>query len=905
MPPSNPAEVPWLDLAPKLNRPLSLCNPFDYLRLLYWMFYFPQALSWYIDTFGGGYLLQSEMTWREMTWRERRELFPRNLVQRKLFLQGLILGVVLPLLFAFTLEQLRIEIYWFGVVLGAMLSTVSIIEGVVIFSKLYGRPAGMLLGLVVGVFAGLVVGITLGLTGVVSLGMSGTITVDLKGVMTIRIAFFGVGVITGIMLGVTNALKIPRASVKGGMTAIVASSLFSSIALGSIISLLGIVTSVEVFDVSESVILSLVFGVGLSMASLRIDAWLLGVLGLLLGESYRYFSHAAITFIPLPDTKNKVAYWLRKDWRIGIQNINQIIAFTLQSNLVIEALEHELFLLPQEQMFYRVSQLTAEPYDWELIYQASVLSIDPKTRRFRFDTPAHVATIGFWYLHKGIIQKACDAFEVAQEMPYGQEMFALANTLALFQKAVTVSEIATIEVSEFPTEPVLRPVTWQAMQRFCHVVSDTKTVVGSVSRTSKAFASNRALGELQHILDYVDDLPEAERQLIEDIAKQWRNALLDVATSVGEQTIDAPVQNPYIVGDPVEGSLFVGREDVLRQLEELWLMGEHMQSVVLYGHRRMGKTSILRNAAKTVGSGLRLVYVNMLRSASAESISDVLIAMTDELSEVLEVPAPSDEELMAQPTRNFERYLKRVLDRLGDNETLIIAIDEFEKIEELIDTGKLSPDFIAYLRGLVQMSPKLGFAFAGLHTLEEMTQDYFNPFFASVIPIKVGFLKPGAVRQLLANPNPEFLLDYHIDALDRISQLTSGQPYLTQLIGFQLVRRYNDQVFEQGTARESIFTVADVDVVTTDPEFFKRGRYYFTGVWDQAGRDVPEQQTVLQALAPHPDGLSLDALKSATKLRRANLNAALELLQRHDVVTVQDNQARILVELFRRWLVSQ
>ncbi|MEL6763017.1 MAG: ATP-binding protein, partial [Cyanobacteria bacterium J06607_6] len=453
--------------------------------------------------------------------------------------------------------------------------------------------------------------------------------------------------------------------------------------------------------------------------------------------------------------------------------------------------------------------------------------------------------------------------------------------------------------------PLLRPITWKAMQRFCNVVSDAKSVANSVSRTSRAFASNRALGELKHILDYVDEVPEAERQLIEDIAKQWRNALLDVATAVGEQKIEQPVQNPYVVGDPVEGNLFVGRDDILRQLEELWLMGRQMQSVVIYGHRRMGKTSILRNAAQTVGAGLQLVYINMLRSASAESLSDVLIAMTDEIAAVTKVPAPGDDELMTHPSRTFDRYLKRILNRLEDGETLIIAIDEFEKIEELIDTGKLSPDFIAYLRGLVQMSPKLGFAFAGLHTLEEMTQDYFHPFFASVIPIRVGFLQPGAVRQLLANPDPDFLLDYQTEALDVIYQLTSGQPYLTQLVGFQLVRRYNNLVFEKGRQRESTFTVEDVETVTQDSEFFKRGRYYFTGVWDQAGRDVPEQQTILQALATHPDGLSLNNLKSTTQLDQANLNAALEMLQRHDVVSVQDNQARILVELFRRWLLRQ
>jgi hypothetical protein len=41
--------VPHLDLAPKLKRPLQLWKPLDYLRLLYWCFLFPQALHWYVE----------------------------------------------------------------------------------------------------------------------------------------------------------------------------------------------------------------------------------------------------------------------------------------------------------------------------------------------------------------------------------------------------------------------------------------------------------------------------------------------------------------------------------------------------------------------------------------------------------------------------------------------------------------------------------------------------------------------------------------------------------------------------------------------------------------------------------------------------------------------------------------
>ena len=44
--------VPKLDLAPKRKKPLSLWNPLDYVLLLYWAFFFPQAIRWYVETFG-------------------------------------------------------------------------------------------------------------------------------------------------------------------------------------------------------------------------------------------------------------------------------------------------------------------------------------------------------------------------------------------------------------------------------------------------------------------------------------------------------------------------------------------------------------------------------------------------------------------------------------------------------------------------------------------------------------------------------------------------------------------------------------------------------------------------------------------------------------------------------------
>ncbi|MFM2026637.1 MAG: hypothetical protein RLZZ339_1354, partial [Cyanobacteriota bacterium] len=89
--------VPTINLAPKLRRDLSLRNPFDYLLLLYWVFYFPQAVRWYVETRDGG---------------------DNHPVQLRLGIQGLLLTVITPLIICSIAANLGLSVDWGGVVWG-------------------------------------------------------------------------------------------------------------------------------------------------------------------------------------------------------------------------------------------------------------------------------------------------------------------------------------------------------------------------------------------------------------------------------------------------------------------------------------------------------------------------------------------------------------------------------------------------------------------------------------------------------------------------------------------------------------------------------------------------------------------------------------------------------------------
>lgn len=883
--------VPRLNLAPKLRRPLSLWNPLDYLRLLYWVFYFPQALLWYVDTFGGGYIPESAMNWQ-------------NSIQRQLLFQGLVLTVVTLLVVSIIFETIGVPVDWFSVAFGVVVGAYGVAFGVAVGERLgvargvaFGMALGVALAVTLGVARGVAVGVALGVVGVALGVVLGALGVVLG----------ALGVALGVPLGVVRGVAL-------GVPLSVARGVAVGVAVGVVLGVYGVAVGVAV-------------GIAVGVAVMRPENWLVGLPLNLQKIPNGSFLLPRITSIPLLNLDKQLQNWLQQDWETALHNTNELLAYTLQFIPVVQAVNKVLAKIPSEEIIWHISRLVEAPFDWNLVRFASTsleeqlksdavkeFFILPRSWRERLqarlltdprlDTPARAAAAGFWYLHEGEPAKATEAFTVVRSLLYGEEMYTLAQNLATFHVAKEPGSIAAVKLFTFPPEPLLRPVTWQTITSLRRVVEDVQFVNRSVSRSAKSLALNRALGELTNILNQADNLPQAERGLIVDIAQTWQESLLQIAGEVGEFTITKPVVNPYIVGDPVQGNLFVGREDIIRQLEELWVMGHQLQSVVLYGHRRMGKTSILVNAANSLGSGLQLVYVNLLRLGDTpQGVGEVLMAITDEISQAVNIAPPADADLINLPYRTFERYFKQVEAQLEGG--LIIALDEFEKIEELIEAGKIPQDFMGFLRGLVQMSSKVAFAFAGLHTLEEMTADYFQPFFASVIPIHVGFLKRAATRQILANPGEDFLLDYTSEALDEIYALTSGQPYLVQLLGFQLVRGYNDFVFEQGRSRSPVFKVEDVAAVINDPEFFKRGRYYFDGVWGQAMRGADGQQAIIQVLAPHPEGLSLDALAESTAMGREQLQAALGVLMRHDVVAENEGSWRIIVELFRRWVLQK
>jgi hypothetical protein len=150
--------VPTINLAPKLRRDLSLWNPFDYLLLLYWVFYFPQAIGWYVETRGG-----------------RMQFLRDHPVQLRLGIQGLLLTVITPLIICSIAANLGLSVNWVGVVSGVVWGVVwGVVFGVVwgvVSGVVYGVGLGVGWGVVWGVVYGVGLGVLYGVVSGVVLGV--------------------------------------------------------------------------------------------------------------------------------------------------------------------------------------------------------------------------------------------------------------------------------------------------------------------------------------------------------------------------------------------------------------------------------------------------------------------------------------------------------------------------------------------------------------------------------------------------------------------------------------------------------------------------------------------------------------------------------------------------------------
>ncbi|MCP4660043.1 MAG: ATP-binding protein, partial [bacterium] len=512
--------------------------------------------------------------------------------------------------------------------------------------------------------------------------------------------------------------------------------------------------------------------------------------------------------------------------------------------------------------------------------------------------------------HEQELDDAVTAFEQVKKLPHGTELHGIAQAIAAGSGASGLNDLEAWQegltwLATLP-DPELRPGTLESLRTLRTVAQECAAAHYSRAPLNRSAALGRAGGALNRLIETgAEPCPEPERPLILRIAEKWRGIVLEAGGAAGEEVLRQPILNPYegYSGLPVTGTTFVGRRGAMGQIETCWSTGDLLPAIILYGHRRMGKTSILRNLEHAAGPGTLLVYLDMQDAGWIDHTGQLLLDLAEAVhrnataAELDAGPPPTEEKFtdLGRARRALNALLGLLEPQMDEGRRLILAVDEFELIEDGIRAGPIDAGFLPYLRALNQRHRWLALIFGGLHTLDEMGRDYRSAFYGQAEHVRVGYLDRDDAFRLITQPHPDFALEYAPELCERLYELTYGQPYLLQRLCWELVNRWNERFLAEGESVPRTLVLTDLEPVLT-ADLYAAADYYFDGVWSNV---TDAERALMTRMAGREEPWSRRELPIPASVDPPTLDDTLELLRRHDVIVEDAGGVRFASELMR------
>ena len=308
--------------------------------------------------------------------------------------------------------------------------------------------------------------------------------------------------------------------------------------------------------------------------------------------------------------------------------------------------------------------------------------------------------------------------------------------------------------------------------------------------------------------------------------------------------------SPYIVGSPVDREeMFFGREGIMGQIRRQVGANEHGNVILLEGNRRSGKTSILRQLEKEGAlPGWAAVYCSF-QDVDSVATHDVFRLLARETAWALanygiETWIPGVPRLESgkpfkhgflsaldeafsddHPFETLEMYLSSAVEAARPRRVLLM-LDEFDKLQEGIDSGITSPQVPENIRHLLQHQLGVGAIITGSRRLKRLREEYWSALFGIGYRIGVSSLSKEDARRLVIEPVAG-RLEYEASARDRVLEMCACHPFLIQ--------SRCSRVFDQA-ATGSVRTIS-LDVVERASTEMVRDNEHFRTLWDYAGSE--------------------------------------------------------------------
>jgi tetratricopeptide (TPR) repeat protein len=377
--------------------------------------------------------------------------------------------------------------------------------------------------------------------------------------------------------------------------------------------------------------------------------------------------------------------------------------------------------------------------------------------------------------------------------------------------------------------------------------------------------------------------------------------------------------NPYKVGPPVAGASFYGRTKLLKLVRKDL---SHSKVVLLQGQRRIGKTSFLKQLASSlieqdqeainipvifdiqryVQMSLPQFQLSLAQRIVKQLESQVLISssINGDCSSPLQINStnlriPDQSDLETKPNFFLDSWLPEIYAFLGEERSLVILVDEFDNFDG--ESSSLSMQMlIPFLGQIVSSEDRIKWVFALGKQIGKLPIHY-DPIMNLGVQRRISFLEKSETRQLLEKPVKE-VLSYQQAAIDRIYDLTNGQPHLTQALG--------SEIFQSVFLEQSRSTVMSEDIDRIVPNTLE----VYGGAIASIVRVPPVEERILAIvtqltrtnLTTNRDEIIGTLLSKHLKISRDELTETLNSLIEWKLLTGNFQELRISVELIKIWL---
>ncbi|MDZ7369109.1 MAG: ATP-binding protein [candidate division KSB1 bacterium] len=388
----------------------------------------------------------------------------------------------------------------------------------------------------------------------------------------------------------------------------------------------------------------------------------------------------------------------------------------------------------------------------------------------------------------------------------------------------------------------------------------------------------------------------------EPLASEFRQAAthwLEIAQKqVREaQAILSKEPSPVVfrAGDPVnrEQEAFVPRYGVVGDLDKQIMLSTGCPGLVLYGRRRMGKSTVLHNLNGFLPDTVIPVVISMQDAQAFTSLADLLHLISQQL--LLAVGGETGNTAANINLNLFMQWLAQSNKKLkAAGRRVLLAIDEYENIDRKLGEKIFPEDLLVTVRESIQTHRQITWIFAGSHDITELKHAEWPSYLVSARTIEVPLFTPEETRLLLTEPmkfsplwpkddpkRPRFAPEFWGEnGIERIHREAGGWPHLVQLIAETIVDLINDETKRQVDA-ELFERSLNKAIVSGHNVLYQllRGESTLPGEWEYLSAFRKRE------MQPPPEDEAI-----YTSLRRRLL------------VEEENGQWRLRVPLMARWL---